>query len=473
MFDPAAPKESVQQSKRPMRKRKKAVKSPYTAFGSTDPPSKKQRTKRETKGRKGRKGKRGKKGKKDHVESDPKDSVPPIDDDEVHVESDPKDSAPKDHATQIDDVIHQEVDPKESEPEKSESKESEPKESEPEKSEPKESEPKESEPEKSEPKESDPKDPAIPLDGDVPVQSTVVESEIPTGQRKRPVYVWIPREPIIMDNIVRAESFVETTTRKANALFKFMQKPREERFWISRLNHVRKSRFFEDFLQEGVWLKDNHIDEAMHEIRKRVKKFSPCHRKYFLCDVRCCEYFKWWEMGQKEIGGVGQYMSGDLPLDGGSRKLEHYKGFISVLNIPSLANPNIGVHWVTVKVDFTRTVIEVYDCNPNMKEATVKVIHHLSRSIPDAFRVSGTGRIDVSNKFSIDFVSGIPQNETGSECGVYSIKYAEALYMGEPKLLEEVNDEVIYFIREKLACDIFANGQEVTVSPEERQDSSS
>ncbi|XP_010546451.1 PREDICTED: uncharacterized protein LOC104818533 [Tarenaya hassleriana] len=211
----------------------------------------------------------------------------------------------------------------------------------------------------------------------------------------------------------------------------------------------------------------------MYEIRQRVQNLEPVHKKFFLCDVQCCEYFKYWEIGQKELDGIGQYISGDLPLGGGSRKLEHYKGFISVLNIPSLTNPGVSVHWVTIKVDFSNTLIQVYDCNRKMKAATLKVIHKLCRSIPDVFKRSGTKRIDVSCMFSMEVMSDLPQNEIGNECGIYSIKYAEALYKGEPKLLEQVNDEMIYFMREKVACDIFANGKEVTVPPEECPKSSS
>ncbi|XP_010519408.1 PREDICTED: uncharacterized protein LOC104798888 [Tarenaya hassleriana] len=186
---------------------------------------------------------------------------------------------------------------------------------------------------------------------------------------------------MVYDNVVRVESFIETSTRKASALFKFMQKPKQERLWMSGLEYLRNPQFWEDLLQEGVWLNDQHIDEAMYDIRKRVLQTEPNSSKYLLCDVQCCECFKWWKLGQKDLGLLGQYMSGELPIDGGKRKLDQYKGFISVLNIPSLVDPYVSVHWVTIRVDYRNTSIQVYDCNPRMKEATLKVIHHLCRSI--------------------------------------------------------------------------------------------
>ncbi|XP_010529043.1 PREDICTED: uncharacterized protein LOC104806020 isoform X2 [Tarenaya hassleriana] len=190
----AAPEDPIHQNKRPTRKRKTTVKSPYTAFASTDPPPKKQRAKRESKGKKGRKERKGKKE-----------------------------------------------------------------------------------------------------------STTQMESQIPTAEGKRDVYVWIPREPIVLDNVVRVETFVETSTKKANALFKFTQKPREDRLWMSGLKEIRKPLFWEELLQEGVWLTDDHINEAMYEIRQRVQNLEPVHKKFFLCDVQCCEYFKYWEIGQKEL----------------------------------------------------------------------------------------------------------------------------------------------------------------------------
>ncbi|XP_010534651.1 PREDICTED: histone deacetylase HDT2-like [Tarenaya hassleriana] len=142
---PAAPKDPVQSSKRPKRKIKPTLKSPYTTLGSTDPPSKKRRAKRETRGRKGKKD-------KDRVES----ALVPV---EEGV------SCPVEEGALV------------------------------------------------------------------PIESALVPISVAP-----PGYVWIPRQPMVYDNVVRVESFIETNTRKATALFKFMQKPREERLWMSYLN---------------------------------------------------------------------------------------------------------------------------------------------------------------------------------------------------------------------------------------------
>ncbi|XP_010531593.1 PREDICTED: uncharacterized protein LOC104807864 [Tarenaya hassleriana] len=295
--------------------------------------------------------------------------------------------------------------------------------------------------------------------------ATISEPLVP---KEKSVYIWCPKEPVIDGCPFRDESFVQTSTLKATALFNFMKKPSEERLWRSGLNVIRPSQFWEDLLMEGIWLDNNHMDEALHEIRNRIVNSGSAQEtrtSFFLCDVQCIENFKWWESGRTELGELEKYIIGELPFDGRNKRLDRYKGFVSVVNIPSLQNRYVSVHWITIKVDFQESLIQVFDCNRKMKEATLKVISHLSSVIPEIFALCGSGFIDFTKKFMIDIVKDLPHNETGNECGLYSLKFAEALMKGEENLLSEVNDQVMYYVREKIAADIFANGEIVTVHP--------
>ncbi|KAM6545539.1 hypothetical protein CsatB_026275 [Cannabis sativa] len=228
--------------------------------------------------------------------------------------------------------------------------------------------------------------------------------------------------------------------------------------------------FFWIMLTPKEWLTDDHIDAAMHMLRRRRTDYPLTfpQKGIILSTFVTAMISSAWtsHKGPRKNFKWEEYILDYCTGFHKSQVFERWRGneFIYfVLHLPTAR------HWVTVEVDIELWKINVYDCDSSVCHWTAMepILKVWSELLPSLILATGefphnnqimalaNGDITVLPKMHATRATHdlVPKSATSGDCGVYCIEYVEHLMM--QRGLTDVTPDRIAMFRQRWCVDLF------------------
>ncbi|XP_060961888.1 uncharacterized protein LOC133032082 [Cannabis sativa] len=228
--------------------------------------------------------------------------------------------------------------------------------------------------------------------------------------------------------------------------------------------------FFWIMLTPKEWLTDDHIDAAMHMLRRRRTDYPLTfpQKGIILSTFVTAMISSAWtsHKGPRKNFKWEEYILDYCTGFHKSQVFERWRGneFIYfVLHLPTAR------HWVTVEVDIELWKINVYDCDSSVCHWTAMepILKVWSELLPSLILATGefphnnqimalaNGDITVLPKMHASRATHdlVPKSATSGDCGVYCIEYVEHLMM--QRGLTDVTPDRIAMFRQRWCVDLF------------------
>ncbi|XP_015782962.1 sentrin-specific protease 2 [Tetranychus urticae] len=134
--------------------------------------------------------------------------------------------------------------------------------------------------------------------------------------------------------------------------------------------------------------------------------------------------------------------------EGGHKALRRWTKKVDLFSYDLILIPvHLEVHWTLAAISMRDSTIKYYD---SMAGNNRECLQFLLKYLEDELKDKKQQVLDAS-KWTCTIVKGIPQQENGSDCGVFTCKYAERLSLDKPFDFSQKN---IPYIRQKMIYEI-------------------
>lgn len=142
------------------------------------------------------------------------------------------------------------------------------------------------------------------------------------------------------------------------------------------------------------------------------------------------------ERNPKKIYCFNTFFYGKLK-DSGHRMLKRWTKKVDIFSFNLILIPiHLGMHWTLASIDMLNKEINYYDSmNGNNQECVKLLLIYLRDELEDKKKEV----LDTEN-WKTTIVKGIPQQMNGSDCGMFTCKYADYLSRGKSFTFNQVRD---------------------------------